>query len=89
MDGKRAIGPISEFPLFFGTVLFSLEAIGVIMPLENEMKSPKSFVGLTGVLNRAFVVIVLLYVGMGLFGYLRYGKYIRGSITLSLPTNEM
>ncbi|XP_031630072.1 proton-coupled amino acid transporter-like protein CG1139 [Contarinia nasturtii] len=88
LEGKRAVGPISEFPFFFGTVLFSLEAIGVVIPLENEMKTPKSYVGVTGVLNRAFVIIVTLYIGMGLFGYLKYGDGIRESITLSLEINS-
>lgn len=45
LEGKTAVGHISEFPLFFGTVLFALEAIAVIMPLENEMQKPKDFVG--------------------------------------------
>lgn len=56
------------------------------MPLENEMKTPKAYVGLTGVLNRAFAITVLLYIGMGLFGYLKYGDAIRESITLNLET---
>lgn len=59
------------------------------MPLENEMRKPKSFGGSTGVLNRAMVVIIFLYVGMGLFGYLNYGSDIKGSITLNLPPNEL
>lgn len=63
------------------------------MPLENEMKKPKEFVGTTGVLNRAFLVILVLYIGMGLFGYLKYGNAIRDSITLNLelddPIDEM
>ncbi|XP_055297033.1 proton-coupled amino acid transporter-like protein CG1139 [Sitodiplosis mosellana] len=88
LEGKRAFGPANEFPFFFGTVLFSLEAIGVIIPLENEMKTPKSYVGLTGVLNRAFIIIVILYVLIGLFGYLKYGDAIRDSITLSLEINS-
>lgn len=54
------------------------------MPLENEMKTPKSYVGLTGILSRAFAVIVTLYLGMGVFGYLRYGNQIKESITLNL-----
>lgn len=29
-EGKEAVGNIRNFPLFFGTVLFALEAIGVV-----------------------------------------------------------
>lgn len=35
------------------------------------------------------VIIVVLYVGMGLFGYLRFGADVKGSITLNLPENDM
>lgn len=37
----------------------------------------------------AMIIIVVLYVGMGLFGYLRFGSDVLGSITLNLPKNEM
>ncbi|CAG9558573.1 unnamed protein product [Danaus chrysippus] len=86
IEGKVPAGKISDFPLFFGTVLFALEAIGVILPLENEMKTPKDFVGKFGVLNRAMISIIILYVGMGMFGYLQYGNEAAGSITLNLPS---
>lgn len=49
------------------------------------MKSPKKFGGGFGVLNKAMIVIVSLYVGMGLFGYMNYGSKVKGSITLNLP----
>ncbi|TMW46321.1 hypothetical protein DOY81_008601, partial [Sarcophaga bullata] len=42
-----------------------------------------------GVLNVAMVLIVFLYVGMGLFGYLNYGNDIEGSITLNLPSKDI
>lgn len=35
------------------------------------------------------IFIVFLYVGMGLFGYLRYGSDVKGSITLNLPQDDM
>ncbi|XP_055632906.1 uncharacterized protein LOC129773330 [Toxorhynchites rutilus septentrionalis] len=88
-EGREAVGHISGFPLFFGTVLFALEAIGVILPLENEMKTPKKFGGNFGVLNKAMVLIVTLYIGMGFFGYLNYGPDAKGSITLNLPEDEI
>lgn len=30
LEDRRPVGPLAEFPFFFGTVLFSLEAIGVV-----------------------------------------------------------
>lgn len=88
MKGTRMTGPLYEFPLFFGTVLFALEAIYVIMPLENEMKTPQAFGGTFGVLNKAMSIIVVLYASMGLLGYFKYGEDVKGSITLNLPENE-
>lgn len=58
------------------------------MPLENEMKTPKSFGGTFGVLNTAMALIIVLYVGMGFLGYLAYGEDSKGSITLNLPLEE-
>lgn len=60
-----------------------------IMPLENEMKTPKAFGGSTGVLNKSMFMIVILYTCMGLLGYLKYGADSKGSITLNLPSNEL
>lgn len=59
------------------------------MPLENEMKTPKSFKGSYGVLNRAMICIIILYVGMGLLGYLAYGANVADTITLSLAKDEV
>lgn len=87
-DNREPVGEIENFPLYFGTVLFALEAIGVIMPLENEMKKPKYFTAPCGVLNIGMGTIVVLYAGMGFCGYIRYGSDIKGSITLNLPSNE-
>lgn len=89
LDDKKPFGKPEEFPLFFGTVLFALEAIGVILPLENNMKTPESFGGPLGVLNRAMVLIVGLYIGMGFMGYIKYGSEIEETITLNLPKGEI
>lgn len=71
------------------TCFTRMHTFSQMLPLENEMKTPKSFGGTFGVLNQGMIVIVLLYVGMGLFGYLNYGPEIQGSITLNLPAEDM
>ena len=30
IEGKSLVGKVADFPLYFGTVLFALEAIGVV-----------------------------------------------------------
>ncbi|KAJ8865747.1 hypothetical protein PR048_033268 [Dryococelus australis] len=86
---RRMLGEPMEFPLFVGTTLFSLEAVGVIIALENNMQTPGDFVGYTGVLNKGMSVIVFLYVLVGFVGYVKYGDDTMGSITLNLPTEQI
>ena len=59
------------------------------MPLENEMKTPKAFKGPCGVLNIGMISIVVLYVGMGLLGYLAYGSDVADTITLNLDKGDV
>ncbi|XP_055305347.1 proton-coupled amino acid transporter 1-like [Sitodiplosis mosellana] len=77
-----------QFPLYFGTAIYSVEGIGIVLPLENNMKNPKAFGGLTGVLNTGMFITVLMYSAFGFFGYLKYGDDVRGSITLNLEANN-
>lgn len=37
--------------LLYSTVIFAMEGIGVVMPVENDMKQPQHFLGCPGVLN--------------------------------------
>ncbi|KAI5634342.1 transmembrane amino acid transporter protein domain-containing protein [Phthorimaea operculella] len=80
---------IAKLPLFIGTVIFAMEGIGVVLPVENTMAQPQHFLGCPGVLNVTMSVVVLLYMTMGFLGYVRYGDAAQGSITLSLPTTEI
>jgi len=59
------------------------------LPLENEMKNPKKFGSVFGVLNASMLPIALLYTCVGLLGYLKYGEGTKGSITLDLPQDEL
>ncbi|XP_075229301.1 proton-coupled amino acid transporter-like protein acs isoform X2 [Lycorma delicatula] len=88
IDSVPYVGEPRNFVLYMGTTLFALEAVGVILALENNMKTPKSFGGYFGVLNRGMVVIVLLYIFVGFFGYVTFGSTAKGSITLNLPRDD-
>ena len=53
-----------------------------MLPLENEMKRPEDF---GWVLNVGMGIVTILFVSMGLFGYLTFGHNLKGSVTLNLP----
>lgn len=81
--------PPFEWPEFFSLTIFAMEAIGVVMPLENSMKTPRSMLGICGVLNIGMSGVTLVYILLGFLGYLRYGELVEDSITLSLDKFEM
>ncbi|CAH0392445.1 unnamed protein product [Bemisia tabaci] len=85
VSSRPLVGEPRNYSLFVGTTLFALEAVGVMLALENNMKTPASFGGYGGVLNKGMVIIVFLYVAMGFLGYVKYGELIAGSVTLNLP----
>ena len=77
-----------QLPLFFGTAIYAFEGIGVVLPIENQMRHKHELRGPTGVLNTSMVVVTALYIGVAFFGYLKYGEDVQGSITLNLPVEE-
>ncbi|XP_038215018.1 proton-coupled amino acid transporter 4 [Zerene cesonia] len=85
----KAFASWHQLPLYFGTAIYAFEGIGVVLPLENNMKTPQDFGGWTGVLNTGMVIVAALYTAIGFFGYLKYGNHVLGSITLNLPNDAL
>lgn len=89
LSDRTPFAGFERLPTFFGTAIFALEGIGVVMPLENNMKTPTHFIGCPGVLNTGMFFVVSLYAFVGFFGYLKYGENTKSSITLNLPEQEV
>uniref|UniRef100_A0A1A9W4P5 Amino acid transporter transmembrane domain-containing protein n=1 Tax=Glossina brevipalpis TaxID=37001 RepID=A0A1A9W4P5_9MUSC len=89
LSDRKMFNTIRKYPLFFGTVLFSMESVGVIIAIENEMTNPKDFLGPTGILSLASLFTLMLYAGFGFVGYWRFGCQAYGSITLNMPSDML
>ncbi|XP_044754833.1 proton-coupled amino acid transporter 2-like isoform X2 [Coccinella septempunctata] len=88
VEDRNYVASLHQMPLFFGTALFAFEGIGLVLPLQNEMKNPKNFSRTCGVLNVGMGSVIILYSFMGFLAYLKFGNDIKGSVTLNLP-NEV
>merc|ERR1719411_1173120 len=85
---RKAYANWSQYPLYFGTAIYAFEGIGVVLPLENQMRTPRDMRGWNGVLNTSMTIVTCLYIAVGFFGYLKYGESVQGSITLNLPVDQ-
>ncbi|XP_073953043.1 solute carrier family 36 member pathetic isoform X2 [Choristoneura fumiferana] len=85
----KPVTPPAMWPEFFSLTIFAMEAIGVVMPLENAMKTPRALLGFCGVLNKGMSGVTIIYILLGFLGYLRYGDLVDDSITLNLDSTEI
>ena len=52
------------------------------------MKRRQDFGGWTGVLTTGMVIVVVMFMTLGFYGYLVYQDDVEGTITLNLPTDS-
>lgn len=72
----------------FSTILFAIQGIRFVLPIENKMKHPQNFLGTCGVVSQAIAFLSILYIATGFFGYACYGDDTKASITLNLPSDS-
>lgn len=83
------VGDLGGLPSSVAITIFAIEAIGVVMPLENQMQTPQNFVGVFGVLSKGMSFVTALYIFIGFLGYWRFGNRTAENVTLNLPVDEV
>lgn len=81
--------PLSEVALGFGSAMFAFEGISVVLPVYTRMKHSQQMSDCFGVINLSYVILLILYFVMGLFGFLKFGHRAGDSITLNLPPEPL
>ncbi|KAG8274812.1 proton-coupled amino acid transporter-like protein CG1139 [Homalodisca vitripennis] len=87
-EETNLVSSVTTWPLFIGVVLFAINAFGVIIALEHHMVTPAHFLGCKGIFPWSLLTVMCLYIMVGFFGYVKYGKSIDETIIASLPRNE-
>nr|CAJ2481641.1 unnamed protein product [Leishmania braziliensis] len=82
--GVRAAIPTPRLIVFISGHMFSLEGIGVVLPVENSV-APENRAQFGKVLRYTLLAIVTFYVFFGVLGYAAYGEKLHTSVVLALP----
>jgi proton-coupled amino acid transporter len=75
----------AHFPLYYGSAVFSMEGIALVLPIENAMGEPVKF---RQVLRNGCIGVTFLLAGFGTFCYVCFGDATEDLITLNLPADN-
>ncbi|XP_065202136.1 proton-coupled amino acid transporter-like protein pathetic isoform X2 [Planococcus citri] len=89
LESRKSFGTVESIPLFLGTILFTLNATGIMMPLKNEMQNPKKFNAALGVLTVSYIPVSILYTIFGTLCYIKYGAGVNENVILNLPPTKL
>ncbi|KAI1501108.1 transmembrane amino acid transporter protein-domain-containing protein [Biscogniauxia marginata] len=74
-----------DWTLFIGTAIFTFEGIGLIIPIQESMKSPAKF---PKVMFYVMIIISVLFITMGAVSYAAYGSKTETVVLLNLPQDN-
>uniref|UniRef100_A0A8D8K1L4 Proton-coupled amino acid transporter 4 n=1 Tax=Culex pipiens TaxID=7175 RepID=A0A8D8K1L4_CULPI len=89
LENRNHWPELSALPTFFSIVVYAIDAIANVLPVENKMKDPQHYLHACGVVNWANGTVTIMYIVIGFFGYARYGEDTKGSVPLNLPSDEL
>ncbi|MCO5566231.1 hypothetical protein L7F22_019907 [Adiantum nelumboides] len=70
-----------RFPLSFGLIMSGFSSHPIIPSLFKDMRNPRQFCQM---LDWAYIAATVIYLGMGLIGYLMFGRMVSDEITRDL-----
>lgn len=76
---------VERWPLFFSITVFSFESINAVLITENATIDKRSLLGWNGLINLSLGMVLIMYVTVGFYGYIRFGADVKGSLTYSMP----
>lgn len=76
--------PSTRLIVFLSGHMFSLEGIGIVLPVENSV-APEDREGFRKVVRHTLTFIVMMYIAVGVLGYVSYGSSLTTSVVLALP----
>lgn len=85
---QKNVGSVANIPVFLGSVLFNLNATGLMMPLKNQMSQPRRFNSTFGVLTTTYFPMSFLFAFFGLFCCLKYGSKLQDTVIENLEINQ-
>lgn len=83
IDTMQPFGTFKDIILGFGTMLFAYASFGLVLSTEYNMKQPRMFLQMCGVLNISSYLAGIIYITVGAFGYLKYGNEVETSFVLN------
>eukprot|EP01028_Stygiella_incarcerata_P012069 TRINITY_DN7253_c0_g1_i2.p1 TRINITY_DN7253_c0_g1~~TRINITY_DN7253_c0_g1_i2.p1 ORF type:complete len:308 (-),score=48.45 TRINITY_DN7253_c0_g1_i2:30-953(-) len=76
---------LETFPLFLAMAVYSFEGIGIVLPIETEMKHPLHF---PRILSGVLIGMIFMFNLFALTCYVAYGDDVKGPINLNLPQHD-
>ncbi|ESS68064.1 amino acid tansporter [Trypanosoma cruzi Dm28c] len=83
-QGTVFFEPTMRILVFISGHMFSLEGIGVVLPVENSMAA-EDRPQFSTLVKYTLASIVTIYVLFGLLGYLAFGEALQTSVVLAIP----
>lgn len=74
-----------DWTLFIGTAIFTFEGIGLIIPIQESMKTPSKF---PKVMFYVMIIITTIFITMGGVSYAAYGSHTETVVLLNLPQDS-